>query len=131
MNCNKCDSILSSSNISGYCKKCYPSIRKNKEAEAKFQNWLLTGDLGLSIQTTLRGGLREKLLEYYGSFCSICKIKPIWNGKPLVLILDHIDGDASNNSVDNLRFICPNCDSQLETYKSKNKNSARKFRKKE
>lgn len=27
-----------------------------------------------------------------------------------------------------MRLICPNCDSQLDTYKSKNKNSARKFR---
>ena len=43
-------------------------------------------------------------------------------------VLDHIDGDASNNWKTNLRLICPNCDSQLDTYKSKNKNSARKFR---
>lgn len=36
----------------------------------------------------------------------------------------HIDGDASNNFRDNLRLVCPNCDSQLDTYKSRNKNSA-------
>lgn len=48
----------------------------------------------------------------------------------LTFILDHIDGNADNNSRDNLRLICPNCDSQLSTYKSKNKNSARrKYRK--
>lgn len=45
--------------------------------------------------------------------------------KPLVFILDHIDGHANNNTRTNLRLICPNCDSQLDTYKSKNKNSDR------
>jgi hypothetical protein len=44
-----------------------------------------------------------------------------------VFILDHIDGKASNNRRDNLRCICPNCDSQLDTYKSKNKNSDRTY----
>ena len=52
----------------------------------------------------------------------------IWNNKPINFILDHIDGDASNNWKDNLRLICPNCDSQLDTYKSRSKNSARNFR---
>lgn len=42
--------------------------------------------------------------------------------------MDHINGDAANNKRENLRLICPNCDSQLDTFKSKNKNSARKER---
>ena len=40
-------------------------------------------------------------------------------------MLDPIDGNAENNNRENLRLVCPNCDSQLDTYKSKNKNSAR------
>jgi hypothetical protein len=60
--------------------------------------------------------------------CSICKMPNVWNKKVIIFVLDHIDGDASNNKRDNLRLVCPNCDSQLDTFKSKNKNSARKNR---
>lgn len=51
----------------------------------------------------------------------------MWNDKELIFILDHIDGDASNNKRNNFRLICPNCDSQLDTYKSKNKNGSRYY----
>ena len=67
------------------------------------------------------------LLEQNGE-CSICNMKQIWNNKPLTFILDHIDGKAANNKRNNLRLVCHNCDSQLDTYKSKNKNSDRKDR---
>ena len=53
----------------------------------------------------------------------------MWNGKEINFVLDHIDGDASNSSRENVRLICPNCDSQLPTFKSRNKNSARNKRK--
>jgi hypothetical protein len=39
----------------------------------------------------------------------------VWNGLPLKLILDHRNGNNSDNRSKNLRFLCPNCDSQLET----------------
>lgn len=77
-----------------------------------------------------------ELISYNGSYGKalnvnlnmlICGMKPIWNGKELVFIIDHIDGHASNNRRDNLRCICPNCDSQLDTYKSKNKCGERSY----
>lgn len=47
--------------------------------------------------------------------CLECSIDE-WNGKPIVLQIDHIDGDRKNNTRDNLRALCPNCHSQTEDW---------------
>lgn len=61
---------------------------------------------------------RKELIEYR---CSVCGIDAMWNNKPMPLILDHINGVNNDNRLKNLRFVCSNCDTQLETYKSKNR----------
>ena len=66
--------------------------------------------------------IRKYLIRKYGNNCMICGINADdWNGKPITLIVDHIDGKSNNNKLDNLRIVCPNCDCQLPTYKAKNK----------
>ena len=70
---------------------------------------------------------KKDIIEEQNNVCAICGCSQEHNGKPLVFVLDHIDGDASNNRRENLRCICPNCDSQLDTYKSKNKKSSRNY----
>ena len=67
------------------------------------------------------------ILKEQNNVCAICGSPPIWNGKPLVFVLDHIDGHASHNYRNNLRMICPNCDSQTDTFKSRNKNGERSY----
>lgn len=47
--------------------------------------------------------------------CAACALGVEWNGSPLNLEIDHIDGDWLNNLVENLRFLCPNCHSQQVT----------------
>lgn len=59
--------------------------------------------------------------NYSPYVCSICGQKPFWNGKELSLTLDHIDGDNTNDVLENLRWVCPNCDRQLNTFGSKNR----------
>lgn len=48
--------------------------------------------------------------------CSECGQGTEWNGKPITLQLDHINGIHNDNRLKNLRIICPNCHSQTETY---------------
>ena len=83
--------------------------------------------MGLGADTTVRGTIREYILNEQGGKCAICGISNMWNNKPLAFILDHIDGNAANSARENVRLVCPNCDSQLDTYKSKNKNGARSY----
>lgn len=52
-----------------------------------------------------------------------------WMGRPITLELHHVDGDSNNNSLENVQLLCPNCHSQTDTYKGKNKGSGRHFRK--
>jgi hypothetical protein len=62
--------------------------------------------------------IREEIIPYE---CQVCGIEPYWNGQNMPLVLDHINGVNNDNRKENLRFVCSNCDSQLPTYKSKNK----------
>lgn len=62
--------------------------------------------------------LREKLMPYA---CAECGQLPVWNGKPLVLRLDHRNGIRNDHRRENLRFLCPNCDSQSDTFCGRNK----------
>lgn len=65
--------------------------------------------------------VKDGLLEYK---CCKCGIDS-WQGETIVLDLDHINGDNRDNRLTNLRFLCPNCHSQTDTYKGRNKNSGR------
>lgn len=63
--------------------------------------------------------INEKRLEYK---CAICGNQGEWNGIPLTLELDHINGQHLDHRIENLRFLCPNCHSQTNTNSGKNKN---------
>jgi len=48
--------------------------------------------------------------------CEICGLGTTWNNKPIRLQVDHINGINNDHRLENLRFLCPNCHSQTETY---------------
>lgn len=62
--------------------------------------------------------LREKVLL---PICAICAGTDRWRGAPLTLHLDHKNGDPTDNRLDNLRILCPNCHSQTATWCGRNK----------
>lgn len=73
--------------------------------------------------------VRRYLIEVCGNKCAICG-NDTWMGKCIPMVMDHIDGHSENNKRENLRMICPNCDAQLPTYKSKNRGNGRYSRRK-
>jgi hypothetical protein len=72
--------------------------------------------------------IRHYIANAQSHCCAICGGANLWLGLPLALVLDHIDGDPTNNCRENLRLVCPNCDSQLATYKSRNRGNGRHYR---
>lgn len=71
------------------------------------------------LNDTNRPIARRYLEETSGHKCSICG-REMWNGEPIPLVTDHIDGDSTNHRVSNLRLVCPNCDALSDTYKNRN-----------
>lgn len=62
--------------------------------------------------------IREGIIPYK---CAICGNTGEWLGNKLILQLDHINGKHFDHRKENLRFLCPNCHSQTETFSGKNK----------
>jgi hypothetical protein len=72
---------------------------------------------------------KRYLLEVRGHQCEVC-LTTEWQGQPIPIEMDHIDGNADNNRIENVRLICPNCHAQTPTYKARNTGKGRHFRRK-
>lgn len=71
--------------------------------------------------------IKKYLFVRDGNTCSCCKISE-WQGKSIVFDLEHKDGNSDNNFEQNLCLLCPNCHSQTNTYKAKNRGNGRHSR---
>lgn len=108
-----------------YCsQQCSASAQQLARKEQILEYLKANGEYPTNCSTAT---LKRIVVELNGDLCSICGIHE-WNGKPLVKILDHIDGNSTNMKPENLRLVCSNCDSQLDTYKSRNRGSGRHAR---
>ncbi|MFF2640717.1 HNH endonuclease [Streptomyces niveus] len=64
--------------------------------------------------------LRKELLRVgTPESCAICGIGTVWNGRPLNVEVDHINGDWWDNCAPNLRLLCPNCHAVTDTYRGR------------
>ena len=108
-NCKTCGkefSYMPSQKNGIYCShKCQAYFQRQKNVEA-----------GTASQKTVRHYLKERNVYE----CVECGNKGEWQGKPLSLHLDHIDGNRKNNTLDNFRWLCPNCHHQTDTWGVKN-----------
>jgi 5-methylcytosine-specific restriction endonuclease McrA len=99
--------------------KCHVLFQRT-ETDAK--NIILLKEGKLSLRGIIKRTMLAMGVEHKCQICGITK----WQNKPMSMVLDHIDGKANNNKLDNLRLICHNCDSQSEYYKGRNKGNGRK-----
>lgn len=106
------------------CGKPLPTGRKYCSHEC--QGAVMTEEAFARVEagiSTSASAIRNYMKSKH-SACSTCGLSE-WNGSPITLEVDHIDGDSSNNTLVNLRLLCPNCHSQTETYRNKNKGNGR------
>ena len=120
MKCKNCGKEITAKNNTKFC--CIKCCSEYRQKEI-YKKYLEDNSIAWGYKNMQH--YKKYFLEDQDHRCAICGMKDEWNGKPLVFVLDHINGNADDNSRDNLRLICPNCDSKLDTFKSKNKHSAR------
>lgn len=65
-----------------------------------------------------RSGIKNWVIKERGYKCEECSLSE-WNGKHIVLELEHINGDRKDNRKENLKILCPNCHSQTSTFRKK------------
>jgi hypothetical protein len=123
MSCLGCGATLTKRHQKSYCSN---RCQRAMERERNIARWLETGVA--QPGSGIGHYVRHYLLEEQRSACAICGCSTTWQGQELRLVLDHVDGDSGNNERLNLRLVCPNCDSQLPTFKARNRGNGRAWR---
>lgn len=130
--CLYCGLELTGKNKNKFCNSsCAASFNNKKrgplrgETKKKISESLkkeTTSDLSNKTKIYKSYTLKDKLYKdgLKERKCEICGITS-WNGKEIVLQLHHINGDSSDNRIENLQILCPNCHSQTENYCSSNR----------
>ncbi|MFA5572293.1 MAG: hypothetical protein WDA42_04235 [Candidatus Bathyarchaeia archaeon] len=127
--CPNCNKLFFTRNYN-YQVCCTQQCAADYKAKKLFQTITETGVFYPKDDTPKNSRfVRKYLIQKYGNKCMICNQSgDDWCGKPITLIIDHINGDSRDWQIDNIQMICPNCDSQLSTYKGRNKGkSTRKY----
>jgi predicted nuclease with TOPRIM domain len=95
-----------------------------KELGKKLKQIADTKILEADYDTLTYDRLKKRIVLEQNQKCNHCGIDK-WNNKQIVLELEHIDGNHYNNERENLEVICPNCHSQTDTWRGRNKTNKR------
>jgi predicted restriction endonuclease len=132
MFCKNCNDLLipaaTRKNV-GAKQYCDNKCQNEFQAKVRVEKFISGEYVGQILHFRSDGWLRKLLTDTFGYKCACCGINT-WLGKQLILEVNHKDGDASNNVLSNLEYLCHNCHSQTDTFKAKNKTSARTSRNK-
>jgi hypothetical protein len=91
--------------------------RKGKQSATRLTPELILVDRPTAERRTKRAQLRRAMLAMgVAERCVRCDTGSTWNGRPLTLHIDHVNGNFFDNRLGNLRFLCPNCHSQTPTF---------------
>lgn len=119
---------IKGSNKKYNCLHCHKENKWGWSKTNKFCNNTCQGEYKWVTDTVPRiergdcGGpssLKRYLIEKFGEKCAECGLGAVWQNKPLVLQLEHADGNSDNNMPQNLKLLCPNCHTQSEFFGSK------------
>ena len=112
-----------------YYKYCSVSCQMECQYQNYIHNWKGGKIIGLQRLGVVSGHIKRYLREKYDNKCCVCGWNMVNSTTGRVpLVADHIDGNWRNNREENLRLICPNCDSLTSTYAALNKGKGRNNR---
>lgn len=120
--CLKCSSEL----IGNFQKFCNNKCQNDYQRMEKVNIWLEGKHSGMRGKTATANWIKWFLIKERDEKCERCGWceKNEYTGN-IPIELEHIDGDFTNNKIENLKLLCPNCHSLTSTYKGANKKKGR------